>query len=111
VAADRMEDAGALPLVDTVDSQNVSTRDSSASPASVLGDENLDEDEVDYLRKVVGGCKRGPQPYVPMDEERFQHLNRLDGEDRWSNQKLAEEINYPLHRDKQCPNMSTSVQC
>ena len=105
-----MEDAGTLPLVDTVDSQNVSTRDRSASPASVLGDENLDEDEVDYLRKVVGGCKRGPQPYVPMDEERFQHLNRLDGEDRWSNQKLAEEINYPLHRDK-CPNMSTSVQC
>ena len=46
MAADRMEDAGTLPLVDTVDSQNVSTRDSSASPVSVLCDENLDEDEV-----------------------------------------------------------------
>ena len=74
-----MEDDGALQLVDTVESQNVSSaRDSSASPASVPGDENLDGDEVDHvdhLHKVAGGCKRGPQPYVPMDEERLQHLN------------------------------------
>lgn len=98
-----MEDAGALPFVDTVDSQNVSTRDSSASPASVLGDENLDEDEVDYvdhLRKVVGGGKRGPQPNVPMDEERFRQLCVLDGTDRWTNLQLSQEFNCSLDRVK-----------
>ena len=45
VAAERM-DAGALLLVDTVDSQIVSTPDDSAFPAIVSGNEDLHEDEV-----------------------------------------------------------------
>jgi hypothetical protein len=67
----------------------------------VLSDENLDEDEVDYVdhvRKAVGGGKRGPQPYVPMDEERFQQLCVLDGEDRRSNLQLSQEFNCSLDR-------------